>query len=71
MTRVMTVVLILRLSVLAVPLLTGVLVYALVNAAVRGLILILAVVAFVWALLLCQVIRMATAYATTNEAVSR
>jgi hypothetical protein len=67
----MTVVLILRLSVLAVPLLTGVLVYALVNAAVRGLILILAVVAFVWALLLCQVIRMATAYATTNEAVSR
>lgn len=64
-------VLILRLSVLAVPLLTGVLVYAVVNAAVRGLILILAVVAFVWALLLCQVIRMATAYATTNEAVSR
>ena len=66
----MTVMLILRLSGFAAPLLTGVLVYAVVNAAVRGLILILAVVAIVWALLLYQVIRMATACVATNEAVS-
>lgn len=70
MTRVMTAMRILRLSVFAVPLLTGVLVYAVVNAAVRGLILILAVVVIVWALLLYQVIRMATACVATNEAVS-
>ncbi len=58
MTRVMTAVVIFRLGVFAAFVLTGVLVYAVVNAAVRGLILVLAVAAFVWGLLLSQVIRM-------------
>lgn len=65
----MTVVLILRLSVLAVPLLAGVLVYAVVNAGVRGLILILAVVALVWALLLYQVVAWPLPMRRTKDAV--
>ena len=57
-TRVMTAVVILRLSVFAALVLTGVLVYAVVNAALRGLILVLAVAALLWGLLLYQVISM-------------
>lgn len=58
MTGVMTAVVIFRLSVFAAFVLTGVLVYAVVNAAIRGLILVLAVAALVCGLLLSQVIRM-------------
>lgn len=58
MTRVTTAVVIFQLGVFAAFVLTGVLVYAVVNAAVRGLILVLAVAALVWGLLLSQVIRM-------------
>jgi uncharacterized membrane-anchored protein len=63
MTRLMMVVVILRLSVFTILLLIGVLVYAVMDAAVRGLILILAVLAFALGLLVYQVVRMITAYA--------
>ena len=70
MTRVMTAVVILRLGVFAVLLLTGALVYAVLDAALRGLILILALVVFVSGLLLYQVIRLITAYTPTNDAAT-
>ena len=64
----MTALVILRLGVFAVLVLTGALVYAVLDAAVRGLILIPTVVVFISGLLLYQVISMISAYAATHEA---
>lgn len=71
MTGGMTAVAVLRLSVFTLFVLPAVLVYAIVNAVVRGLILILAVVAFVSGLVLNEIVRMITAFPATNGAVSR
>lgn len=57
---------ILRLSAIVVLILIGVLAYAVVNAAVRGLIVLTALVTLVFGWLLYQVIRMTRACATTN-----
>jgi uncharacterized membrane-anchored protein len=64
-TWVMPAIVILRLSVFAILLLIGVLAYAVVNTAVRGLILLFAVGTLVFGLLLYHVIRM-TAYTTAS-----
>jgi uncharacterized membrane-anchored protein len=65
-TWVLTAVMILRLSAIAILILIGALAYAVVNTAVRGLIMLIALGTLVFGWLLYQVIRMTTACATAN-----
>jgi uncharacterized membrane protein YqjE len=65
-TTLMAALVILRLSVGAIIILIGVLAYAIVNAGVRGLLLLFAAGTLGCFWLLYQVIGMTTAYATAN-----
>ena len=70
MSKGMTAVAVLRLSLFTLCFLPAVLGYAIASAVVRGLILILAVVVFVSGLLLNQIVRLITAFPATNGTVS-
>jgi hypothetical protein len=67
----MTAVAVLRLSLFTLCFLPAVLVYAIADAVVHGLILIPAVVVFVSGLVLNQIVRIITAFPATSGAVSR